>query len=174
MENTRQKAININEAQGNGRMSPDPLSLLTSAWDQEWPALIHWDTNFLHYYYSNLLLKQNCSSYMLFYIRFSHRKTVAHASLKHYSVYWGLAPSRIHPPRVGCLNYWTGLVDWTSGLDRWTGLVNQHFLHKTYFPYLVGADLPGLLPFLICDQRLESEGARLLVRPNHCSMCMLK
>ena len=30
-------------------------------------------------------------------------------------------------------NCWTGLLDWTTGLDYWTGLLDSH-LTKSHFP----------------------------------------
>ena len=30
--------------------------------------------------------------------------------------------------------HWTGLLDWTTGLDYWTGLLDSKFTHKILFP----------------------------------------
>ena len=38
---------------------------------------------------------------------------------------------------TGGLDWWTGLVDWTGGLDRWTGPVDwtkNHFLSNENSP----------------------------------------
>jgi len=70
-----------------------------------------------------------------------------------YSQYSCMLISKVRDKRAWC-KHWTGLLDWTPGLDSWTGLLDFDFWIFLFFRYWIALTILSIAIFLLNKTQL--------------------